>query len=83
MPELDSSVISNKLDTLIRLIALLIIDGKPQNDQIRLLAQGGLYPKEIAEILGTTSNTVSVTLSQQKKDGISKKKSVGSKQGKK
>jgi hypothetical protein len=39
-----------------------------QTKKIEILSSVGLAPKEIAEILGTTSNTVSVTLS-----GIRKK----------
>lgn len=60
--------ISSKVDILIRLVAIGITQGKTQKDQIALLAQAGLQPKMIAEILGTTPNTVSVALSKFKRE---------------
>jgi DNA-binding NarL/FixJ family response regulator len=59
----DVSALTAKLDTLIRLVALGLCDEKPQRDKIALLAAAGLQPKAIAEMIGTTANTVSVTLS--------------------
>ena len=57
------SEIPKKLDTLIRLFALDVVrDIKIQREQIVTLSDAGLVPKQIAEILGTTSNTVSVAL---------------------
>ena len=52
-----------------RLLALQLVDGKKQVDQIRLLSKAGLTPKQIAELLETSSNTVSVTLSQIRRKG--------------
>jgi len=61
--------ISRKLDVLIRLSALqLVQNSERQKDQIASLADAGFQPKQIAEILGTTSNTVSVSLNAIKKD---------------
>jgi DNA-binding NarL/FixJ family response regulator len=58
-----------KLDTLIRLFALAAIeDKKSQKDQILFLHKGGLGSKEIAELLDTTRNTVSVAISTAKKE---------------
>lgn len=51
-----------KLDHIIKLMVLAMTDGKPQVERVRLLAGVGFKPKEIADILGTTPNTVSVTL---------------------
>ena len=65
--------LGQKLDVLIRLIAVGLTEGKPRNDQIHLLAKTGLPPKEIAELLGTTANTVSVALYQKKKKAPRKK----------
>lgn len=39
-----------------------------QKDKIRLLSKSGFKPKEIADILGTTPLTVSVTLSKIRKE---------------
>ena len=55
------------------LLALSLVTGKPQPEQISLLNAAGYKASEIARLLGTTSNTVSVTLSQRRK-GKSKKK---------
>lgn len=60
--------ISIKLDTLIKLSALnLVKDGKTQKEQIVLLSGAGFQPKQIADILGTNNNVVSVTLASIKK----------------
>lgn len=60
--------ISNKLDMLTRLLALNLLPGKKQQEQIILLNRVGLQPKEIAEMLDTTPNTVRVTLSKIRKN---------------
>lgn len=54
--------ISNKLDTIIKLLAINIVRGRELKEQVRLLSQVNLSPKEIAEILGKTPNTIRVTL---------------------
>ncbi|MEX2193018.1 MAG: hypothetical protein WD717_06535 [Nitrosarchaeum sp.] len=60
--------ISNKLDVLIKLSAInLVKDTKTQREQIALLSDSGFQPKQIANILGTTNNVVSVTLTSIKK----------------
>ena len=55
------------------LLALLLVTGKPQPEQISLLSAAGYTPSEIAQLVDTTRNTVSVTLSQRRK-GKSKKR---------
>jgi DNA-binding CsgD family transcriptional regulator len=52
----------SKLDRIIRLLAVNVAADKPQRERIRLLSSAGLAPKEIAEALGTTPNTVRVAL---------------------
>jgi CRP-like cAMP-binding protein len=52
-----------------RLLALSLIDGKKQREQIRLLAAAGMDRHEIAELLGTTAGTVSVEISNLRKRG--------------
>ncbi len=54
--------VSQKLDAVIRLLALNVIKGRELKDQIRLLDQAGLKPKEIANILGRTPNAIRVAL---------------------
>jgi hypothetical protein len=54
--------VSKKLDVLIRLIAADVAKGRELREQVRLLGQAGLAPREIAQILGKTPNTISVTL---------------------
>jgi DNA-binding CsgD family transcriptional regulator len=63
--------ISSKLDTLIRLQAALAVrDMGTQKDKIIFLSGAGIRPMEIASLLGTTSNTVSVTIANSKKANI-------------
>jgi len=63
------SEISKKLDTLIRLSALnLVRDTKTQKAQIALLSDAGFRPKQIAGIIGTSENTVNVTLHSIRKE---------------
>ena len=54
--------VSKKLDTIIRLLAIEITRGREMKDQIRFLAQAGLKPKEIADVLGKTPNAIRVAL---------------------
>jgi hypothetical protein len=51
---------------LLNILALHLVHGRQQADQIDLLSRAGFGPSEIAELLGTTSNTVNVRLSTQR-----------------
>lgn len=63
-------VLAAKLDTLIRLQAIAVVDRLgTQREKIVFLSKAGLQPKAIADILGTTANSVSVALSKSKKVG--------------
>jgi hypothetical protein len=53
---------------LVNLLALLLVQERKQPEQISLLNQAGFRPAEIAALLGTTRNTVSVQLSIQKRE---------------
>ena len=53
-----------KLNTLIKLSAITVCGNKTQKEKILLLASSDISPKIIAELLGTTANTVSVTISR-------------------
>ena len=52
----------------VNLLALLLTQERKQPDQIALLNRAGFRPVEIAALLGTTRNTVSVQLSIQKRE---------------
>jgi DNA-binding NarL/FixJ family response regulator len=62
MNERAINTITDKLDTIIKLMILIATNDKSQSEQIWLLSAAGLQPKEIANILGTTPNTVRVML---------------------
>lgn len=61
---------SAELRVLRRLLALSVIDGKKQRDQIRLLSLAGVDRHEIAHLLGTTPLTVSVEILKMRKKGV-------------
>jgi DNA-directed RNA polymerase specialized sigma24 family protein len=68
MDEKQFKEIISKLDLITRLLALnMVKDLQSQKDKILTLDSFGLKPKEIADYLGTTINTVKVTLSKAKK----------------
>ncbi len=52
--ESDLREVSQKLETVIRLLAMDVIKGRDLKDQVRLLDQAGLTPRDIAEVLGKT-----------------------------
>jgi hypothetical protein len=60
--------IVQRLDQIINLLVFAMTTGKPQIERIKLLSRVGFGPKDIATVLGTTSNTVNVALA-----GIRKK----------
>ncbi len=55
-----------------RLLALSLPESINQDEKIKILDDVGVLPKEIAIILGTTSNVVSVTLNRIRKKGQNK-----------
>jgi DNA-binding CsgD family transcriptional regulator len=57
-----------------RLLSVIATQGLSQRDRIATLDRVGFGPREIAELLGTTSNTVSVYLSGIRKENRSAKK---------
>lgn len=65
---MSDSDLSQKLDVLIRLFAhSAVANFESKKEKILFLGNAGLIPKDIAEIVGTSRNTVSVTLSVDKK----------------
>jgi len=61
--------IVGRLDRIAKLLAVLVAEGKTQTDAIMRLSDVGFAPREIAELLGTSSNTVRVTLSTKRAGG--------------
>jgi len=55
------------------LAALAVCGDRPQKEKIALLATAGFAPKQIAEMLGTTRNTVNVALVAIRKERHGKK----------
>lgn len=50
-----------------KLLILLLTKDLPQNEKIQFLDKSGFSPKDIAEIINTTPNTVRVTLARLRK----------------
>lgn len=80
MPNEESYDFSKKIDTFNRLLAISLVNGKRQRDQIRLLSVAGMGPKEIADLIGTTPNTVNVALTALRKENKLNLKSEGGKE---
>ena len=60
--------LKEKLDVITKLLTLnLVKDMELQKDQIIALSSFGFQPSQIADLLGTTANTVRVTLSMARK----------------
>ena len=63
----ETGQIESKLDTIIRLMAMEVIDKEPTLQQRAVrLRLAGMMPKEIAELCGSTPNAVNVALSTAK-----------------
>jgi DNA-binding CsgD family transcriptional regulator len=66
--------LGDKLDRVLRLLAMIGVKGLSQTEQIATLSRLGFSPKDIAEVLGTTANTVRVALVGIRKAGRTKKR---------
>lgn len=61
--------LENRLDTLVRLFAMTTIKGLDSlKEKAVVLSKAGLAPKEIAALCDTMPNTISVALSQAKRE---------------
>ena len=56
--------IQRSLDSVSRLLALSVAKGLPRREQIEVLDSAGLPPRDIANLLRTTANAVSVELTR-------------------
>lgn len=54
--------LNDKLDSIIRLLAEIALRDKKQVEKIEVLSRAKFQPRDIAEMLGTTSGTVRVAL---------------------
>jgi hypothetical protein len=77
MQQNERSDLDRKLDLLTRLVAIGLVNGKAQQEQVRLLSIAGMKPAEIADLIGTTGNTVNVALSVLRKSSKMNLKSQG------
>ena len=68
--------LNSKLDTIIKLMVLTKAEDKTQSDLIWMLSNAGMQPTEIANMLGTTPNTVRVMLFAIRKQKGKAKKGV-------
>ena len=57
-----------------KLLALSLIKDLSQVEQIEFLSNAGFQPKEIAEIINTSANSVRVTLSRIRKKSLNSSK---------
>lgn len=71
--------IMKRMDAILKLLTILSMKENTQTEKIAILNSSGFAPKEIAEILNTSSNSVSVLLNKLKK-GSEKKKTKDDKQ---
>ncbi|MBI4258807.1 MAG: hypothetical protein HY619_07615 [Thaumarchaeota archaeon] len=62
MGEKTDELILDRLNKILRILAAIATKEMKQRNQIALLSQAGLQPKDIADLLGTSSNTVRVEL---------------------
>ncbi|ODS03407.1 hypothetical protein AUC71_00910 [Methyloceanibacter marginalis] len=69
MTESNGEILA-KLDLLVRLQALsMVARFESSKDKIVFLGRAGMSPKDIADLLQTSSNHVNVTLSKARKTG--------------
>ena len=71
-----SDVLTAFESKLTNLLALLVVQERAQGQQIDLLNRAGFGSAQIAALLGTTRNTVSVALSVQRHGKKTKKKAT-------
>jgi hypothetical protein len=68
--------IARLLDELVRLQVHSLRKDSKQVDTIRELSNAGLGPSRIADLLGTTANTVNVALAREKKRKTNRPKGI-------
>jgi hypothetical protein len=66
MGDSENNLILAELRKITKLLVLNLNQDRSQNDLITAMSKIGFQPKEIAELIGTTSNTVSVAKAKAK-----------------
>jgi len=74
--------ILKELQHISKLLVEIATKDQKQNEKIRILSTAGFAPKEIASLVGTTSNTVNVALSNMRAKAKKKTTKKGSKKTK-
>ena len=70
MDEQQFTKLYQKLDSILKAVVMFTMkDSKTKTDRIRVLSSYGFDAATIANLLGTTTNTVYVTLSESRKKG--------------
>lgn len=67
MDERQFKELSEKMDIIIRLLALNTVGGKQLRQQVLMLSSLGFQPKQIADVLGKTPNHIRVILHEIRK----------------
>jgi len=70
---MDNKETNTLLKEIIALLSIQVKRGAPKINLIKEMNEAGFQPKRIAEIIGTTANTVRVALSRAQKTKKSKK----------
>lgn len=60
--ETQFQILSGKMDTIMKLLALNAVKGKELKEQVWLLSSSGFQTQDIADILGKTPNYIRVIL---------------------
>ena len=62
MDESQFRILSDKMDVIVKLLALDAVKGRELKEQVRLLSSFGIQPKDIARMLEKTPNHIRVIL---------------------
>jgi transcriptional regulator len=65
---MTDSEILKELQQIKRILVAFCVKEQPQKEQVKILDSIGFQPKEIADFIGTTPNTVSVILNRIRKE---------------
>lgn len=77
MGDSENKQILMELKKISKLLALILNQNRNQNDLIKAMSKVGFQPKEIADLIGTTSNTVNVAKAKEKIKKGKKKSKTG------
>ncbi len=70
MESKESNPVDEKIQLLVRLTAANLVKEKSISEASEILNRMGMKPKEIAVVLGTTSNVISVRLHERKRKNM-------------